>query len=76
MNKVYILHHVHEMPNGEEDVKLIGVYDSKRRAEDAINRLKMLPGFKNTVDGFVIGEYTINEDHWANGFSTWTPSGG
>ena len=73
MKKVFILHHVHELHDMEEDAKLIGVYDTRIGAELAIERARLRPGFKNFPDGFVIGEYLLGEDHWIEGFVTLVP---
>lgn len=67
--KVYILQHVHEI-NDSEDVKLIGIYGTKKKAEDAKKRLKKAPGFKKNLKGFSIDEYVVDEDHWTEGFVT------
>jgi hypothetical protein len=39
MTHVYVLQHVHAAPNGEEDVKLIGVYATEADAQAALSRL-------------------------------------
>ena len=72
MKTVFLLHHVHEderLPGGE-DAKLIGVYSSRPKAEDAIKRLSIQPGFRETIEAFHIGEYEIDKDHWTEGFAT------
>jgi hypothetical protein len=73
MQKVYVLHHTHELPGGEEDAKLIGIYGSLEEAEAAITRARLLSGFRDIPDGFDIGEYTLGQDHWIEGFVTWVP---
>ena len=71
MQKVYIVHHVHELSDLEDDEKLIGIYGSRDKAELAIGRMKKLPGFKDSPDDFVISEYILDQDHWTEGFVTW-----
>jgi hypothetical protein len=74
---VFVLHHVHEMPSGEEDVKMIGVYSSPASAEQAIERLSKQPGFRKTVEGFQFDCYTLDEDCWTEGFvTTWVNESG
>ena len=68
---VYILQHVHELPDGEEDVKLIGVYSSESAAQGAIARLASKPGFHEHSEGFHVGRYEIDQDHWTDGFISW-----
>jgi homoserine kinase type II len=57
MVNVFVLQHVHEMADGSEDVKFIGVYSSRQKAEAAVTRLRGVPGFSQVPDGFHIDEY-------------------
>jgi hypothetical protein len=68
MDSVVILWHVHEINDGDEDSKLIGVYRSKEDAIAAIERLRGKPGFNQTVSGFQYETYKLNVDHWIDGF--------
>ncbi len=70
--KVFVLQHVHTFDDGEEDVKMIGVYSSHEQAESAIERLKSQPGFADTPEGFEIDPYVLDEDHWTEGYVTVT----
>ena len=70
MAKVYVLQHTHEMAGGTEDVKLIGVYSSREKAQAAIARLGSAPGFADAISGFQIDEYPIDRDHWSEGYVT------
>ena len=54
--KVYVLTHVHSVADGEEDVKLIGVYSSREKAQAAIVCLSQAPGFSEALAGFHIDE--------------------
>jgi len=67
---VFILWHVHEIQGGDDDEKLIGVYQSEDDAMAAIERLRSQPGFKDTPEGFQIDRYEINKDHWTEGYVT------
>lgn len=69
---VFILHHVHELTDDYEDVKLLGVYATAEDAEAARRRLESQPGFRENPEGFSIDEYTIGEDLWTEGFVTVT----
>lgn len=87
MTHVYLLQHVHVLPNGEEDVKVIGVYRTKASALAAVARLNGQPGFSrhpNVIDydadeiaksGFSIDMYKLDQDSWTEGFVTLLPSG-
>lgn len=81
MKSIHLLQHLHVLDNGEEGVKIIGVYSSHDAALAAIERVKAQPGFSDfprlidpTIDeeanGFYIDEYEIDRDHWSEGFVT------
>ena len=72
MKHVYILQHAYETPAGTENVKLIGVYSSEEHAKAAEARLADKPGFCEHVDGFHISEMSLDEDHWTEGFISWS----
>lgn len=72
MNEVFVLHHVHEASNGDEDTKLIGVYSSEAEAKAAIERLKDQPGFRDHLEGFCVTPYELNQDEWREGFVSWS----
>lgn len=67
--RVFVVQHVHEGTDSE-DVKFIGVYSSRSAAELAINRLKLVPGFEDTPEGFVTDEYLMDVDNWSEGYET------
>jgi len=78
--KLYLVQHLH-IVNNNEDLKIIGIYSSKNRAIEAVNRMISLPGFKDyphivdpmndeNENGFYIDEYIIDEDNWCEGFVT------
>jgi hypothetical protein len=76
MRHVYVLQHLHTLPGGEEDVKMIGVYSSEQAAAEAVKRLRTQPGFRDHPDivqdgdGFYVGRYAIDKDHWAEGYGS------
>lgn len=67
---VYVVWHVHDLGDGDEDAKLVGCYSSRGLAETAIRRLSRKPGFVRYPEGFLISRYAFNEDHWTAGFKT------
>jgi hypothetical protein len=87
MTHVFVLQHVHILPSGEEDIKMIGVYRSETLALAAIERLKHQPGFCRrselidyktdppTKNGFCISKYLLDQDHWTEGYVTLLPNG-
>ena len=68
MASVFVLQHVHARDDGVEDVKFIGVYSSREKADVAVARLSRLPGFSDAPDGFHIDEYRVDQDQWAEGY--------
>ena len=70
MRSVFVLQHVHEFKNGNEDVKFVGVYSSRKEAEKAIAKLICISGFKDTPNGFSIDEYELNQTQWLDGYKT------
>lgn len=73
MESVWMLHHVHEFEDGHEDVKLIGLYTSMDLAQNALDKVKDKPGFKELPDGFEISECRLNQLEWPEGFITLQP---
>lgn len=67
---VFVLMHTHELSPEREDFKLIGVYSTKAAAESAVKRIKVLPGFSETPEGFCVQAYPLDKDHWTDGFVT------
>lgn len=67
---VWVVQHLTVHDTGDEDVLFIGVYSSNENAENAVERLKLQPGFCDTGDGFSIDPYTLDQDNWTEGFVT------
>ena len=74
LEAVFLLWHVHEFPDQEDDVKLLGVYSSEVKAEQARDNAKTQPGFCDYPDGFHIDRCRVDEPEWTEGFVTVTPS--
>ena len=70
MASVFVVQHVHLLDDGAEDVKLIGVYSSRDKADAAVTRLSLQPGFSESTEDFGVDEYFLDEDHWTEGFIT------
>jgi len=68
MDTVYVLHHVQADDEFGDDAKLIGVYRSHEAATQAIERLKGQPGFREHPEGFHAEAYSLDRDHWPEGF--------
>jgi homoserine kinase type II len=67
---VFVVQHVHVLDDESEEVKMIGVYSSRQKADEAVARLKSQPGFCHTPQGFAVSKYVIDRDHWPEGYVT------
>ncbi len=71
--QVVILFPVHDLGDGDEDVKIVGVYSDEDSADAAIVRKRDTPGFGEHPEGFQKSTYTLDRDAWSEGFITeWT----
>jgi len=68
MTYVYVVQHVREDSDGYDDIKFIGVYSTRQEADKAVARLKQVPGFTETPQGFYVDQYEVDKDHWTEGF--------
>ncbi|MDJ0946317.1 MAG: hypothetical protein QNJ30_22935 [Kiloniellales bacterium] len=71
-DSVFVVHHSYERDD-IENVCFIGVYSSRISAESAVERLRGQPGFRDYPKCFTIEEYSLDEDHWTEGFVTIVP---
>ncbi len=60
--------HSYERENGDDEVKLIGVYATKADARLAVRRKRRRPGFRDYPRGFHISCLEIGRDQWSEGF--------
>ncbi|MEO7734186.1 MAG: hypothetical protein ABIY55_24700 [Kofleriaceae bacterium] len=62
----------HELDSdGASELKLIGVFSTRARAEAAVDARRGKPGFVDHPDGFEIASYVIDRDGaWLDGFVT------
>jgi hypothetical protein len=72
MKKVWLVWHTDDnAPTEEEEFeKLIGVYSSKELAQEAIERLRDKPGFRDYPERWKIDDWDLDEDEWLEGFAT------
>ncbi len=71
---VFVVQHSYEVePCGHDEVKFIGVYSTKRKAQAAVRRLRTRPGFRRKPNCFDISDYLIDKDHWTEGYVTVRP---
>ncbi|PZP48151.1 MAG: hypothetical protein DI601_01635 [Azospirillum brasilense] len=74
-----IFWHVYHCQMGAEDdetdtdeieltLKLVGFYSSLQKAEEAVERMRKLPGFRDWPDGFRIYQGGLDGTNWTEGF--------
>ena len=71
---VFMLWHVYELRDDfgiHDEEKLIGVFSSEAKAQEAIERLKEKEGFRDLpLSCFEIHETTVYQVGWEDGFAT------
>ena len=73
---VYLLEHSYDYEYKGEmfgEIKIIGIFSTKEKAEKVIDRYKSLPGFKEyPLECFHIDKFEINKiSGWEEGFIKW-----
>lgn len=68
METVYLVQHENIEDDYIEQPRTIGIYSSEKLAQEAIERLKKLPGFSDCPEGFQVAKYILNKDQWSIGF--------
>jgi hypothetical protein len=68
MNTVFDLWYIRGYHDREDTELHIGVYGTRENAENAVERLKDKPGFRDWPDGFEVRSVTLDRDHWTEGF--------
>lgn len=68
MKSVFLLGHVRQKDEDNEDIKHIGIFATRADAENARMQLADKPGFKQHPDGFYIDECEIGTINWSEGF--------
>ena len=77
---LYMVEHLHILYDDVEDIKFLGVFSTKEKAEKAIQMLSKQPGFKDfpkiiddndIIEGFYIMKVVVDEiAEWKEGFNT------
>jgi hypothetical protein len=75
MNRFFVLEHIHEFEDGHEDLKVIGYYSTRAKAEAVLALVRSQPGFCDHPEGFAIYECEIDSDviGWPEGYVTVYP---
>lgn len=70
VQEVYVLQHSYALQNGSGETKMLGVFSSAEKAEEAIEMYKTLPGFCERPKDFHLDKYLVDERCWTEGFFT------
>lgn len=73
MDHVYVVTHTWDDANGCEEAKLIGVFRTEEKANEAVERSRSLPGFCERPEDFFVDRYELDRIHWETGFVTVYP---
>jgi len=68
MAKVFIISFDRQLPSGEDDERLLGVYSTQEKGEAALARFKAQPEFRDFPDNLELGPFTLDQTHWEEGF--------
>jgi hypothetical protein len=69
MKTVYLLYHSHDSAEGDDNYKLLGIFSTEKKAQDAIDSFRLKPGFVDYPDDFSIDKYEIDKAYWSEGFA-------
>jgi hypothetical protein len=64
----YLVYHEHISDQDSSYVKFIGLFQTKKAAKLAVERLKQQPGFKENPKGFTIDFHKFDKENWTEGF--------
>lgn len=68
MKAVFIVQYERIISEDDEEVKVIGIYSTKVKAEKALEDVKMRGTFKDYSGDFYISKYELDKAHWTEGF--------
>ncbi len=68
--KIFFLDYVYEFEDGHDEVRLLGVFSSRKKAEFALSTIKKNPKFKKIAKYIVISSDVIDKLGWIEGFVT------
>lgn len=76
MAKVFIIYFDHQLPSGEDDERLLGVYSTEQKAEAALARFKAHSEFRDHPECLECGPFTLDDTSFKEGFiSVWPGEG-
>lgn len=74
LTDVFLLWHTHDLTDNcgtHEEVKLIGVFPSEKKAKEVMEQLRDKEGFRDfPISCFEMVEIKVDQSSWADGFFT------
>ena len=67
LTAVFVVHHEFPRYDDKDDIRLIGIYSTEAKAKSAIERLRVLPRFRECPEGFSVDCYPVDADHLVEG---------
>lgn len=68
MGSVFMASHERESPEGHDDLKIIGIFETAAQAHAAIESLRDKEGFRDYPEGFEVSELELGQVGWTEGF--------
>ena len=69
LTAVFVVQHEYPRDDDRDETRLIGIYSTEAKAKSAIERLRVLPGFSESPDGFSVDCYPLDADHLVEGLA-------
>ena len=66
VTNAYLLWHTNP---DNDDSKLIGVFSTRKAAEESLKKSSKLPGFSMHSKSYTVDDYKIDKMYWETGFS-------
>lgn len=70
MTMVYEIKYARDLSDDVADVKFVGVFSTREKANEALEEVKKLPGFAQYPECLLVTEVEVDLDHWTYGFFT------
>lgn len=68
MEDLYSVDHIYRNEYGKVQMKSIGVFTGRQKADAALAGVKDMPGFRDHASGFIVEKVVIDTVFWEAGF--------
>jgi hypothetical protein len=65
---VFLAKHVFEYSDGHDNLRVIGVFSSDRKARAAIRQVRKKPGFRERKRKFEVSRCVLDSAYWTEGY--------